>query len=198
MSRSQAIDQLREALRRLPGVGPKTAQRMAFHLLERDQDGARVIAEALQRALKTVIRCRRCNNFSETELCGICASTRRNSATVCVVETPADLEAVEQTGAYQGMYFVLMGRLSPLDGIGPDDLGFDRLKKLIENERIEELIIATNLTTEGEATADYLHQLLEGCPVNVTRLARGVPVGGELEYIDHSTLSQAFTDRRPW
>ncbi|MFZ0487505.1 MAG: recombination mediator RecR [Arenicellales bacterium] len=198
MSRSQAIDQLREALRRLPGVGPKTAQRMAFHLLERDQDGARVIAEALQRALKTVIRCRRCNNFSETELCGICASTRRNSATVCVVETPADLEAVEQTGAYQGMYFVLMGRLSPLDGIGPDDLGFDRLKKLIENERIEELIIATNLTTEGEATADYLHQVLEGCPVNVTRLARGVPVGGELEYIDHSTLSQAFTDRRPW
>ena len=198
MSRSQAIDQLREALRRLPGVGPKTAQRMAFHLLERDQGGARVIAEALQRALKTVIRCRRCNNFSETELCGICASTRRNSATVCVVETPADLEAVEQTGAYQGMYFVLMGRLSPLDGIGPDDLGFDRLKKLIENERIEELIIATNLTTEGEATADYLHQLLEGCPVNVTRLARGVPVGGELEYIDHSTLSQAFTDRRPW
>lgn len=198
MSRSQAIDQLREALRRLPGVGPKTAQRMAFHLLERDQDGARVIAEALQRALKTVIRCRRCNNFSETELCGICASTRRNSATVCVVETPADLEAVEQTGAYQGMYFVLMGRLSPLDGIGPDDLGFDRLKKLIENERIEELIIATNLTTEGEATADYLHQLLEGCPVSVTRLARGVPVGGELEYIDHSTLSQAFTDRRPW
>jgi recombination protein RecR len=192
------IDQLREALRRLPGVGPKTAQRMAFHLLERDQDGARVIAEALQRALKTVIRCRRCNNFSETELCGICASTRRNSATVCVVETPADLEAVEQTGAYQGMYFVLMGRLSPLDGIGPDDLGFDRLKKLIENERIEELIIATNLTTEGEATADYLHQVLEGCPVNVTRLARGVPVGGELEYIDHSTLSQAFTDRRPW
>jgi recombination protein RecR len=198
VSRSQAIDQLREALRRLPGVGPKTAQRMAFHLLERDQDGARVIAEALQRALKTVIRCRRCNNFSETELCGICASTRRNSATVCVVETPADLEAVEQTGAYQGMYFVLMGRLSPLDGIGPDDLGFDRLKKLIENERIEELIIATNLTTEGEATADYLHQVLEGCPVNVTRLARGVPVGGELEYIDHSTLSQAFTDRRPW
>jgi len=198
VSRSQAIDQLREALRRLPGVGPKTAQRMAFHLLERDQGGARVIAEALQRALKTVIRCRRCNNFSETELCGICASTRRNSATVCVVETPADLEAVEQTGAYQGMYFVLMGRLSPLDGIGPDDLGFDRLKKLIENERIEELIIATNLTTEGEATADYLHQLLEGCPVSVTRLARGVPVGGELEYIDHSTLSQAFTDRRPW
>lgn len=198
MSHSQAIAQLQEALRRLPGVGPKTAQRMAFHLLERDQDGARVIAEALQRALKTVIRCKRCNNFSETELCDICASSRRDSKTVCVVETPADLEAIEQTGAYQGMYFVLMGRLSPLDGIGPDDLGFDRLTNLIQSERIDELIIATNLTTEGEATADYLHQLLEGLALNVTRLARGVPVGGELEYIDNSTLSQAFTDRRPW
>lgn len=198
MSLSQAIDQLQEALRRLPGVGPKTAQRMAFHLLERDQEGARVIAEALQRAVKTVVRCRRCNNFSETELCDICASTKRDPGTVCIVETPADLEAVEQTGAYQGMYFVLMGRLSPLDGIGPDDLGFDRLKTLIEHERIDELIIATNLTTEGEATADYLHQLLEDCSVKITRLARGVPVGGELEYIDNSTLSQAFTDRRPW
>jgi len=198
VSNSQAIDQLQEALRRLPGVGPKTAQRMAFHLLERDQDGARVIAEALQRALGTVIRCKRCNNFSEKELCDICGSQKRDAATVCIVETPADLEAVEQTGAYQGTYFVLMGRLSPLDGIGPDDLGFDRLKKLIETENVQELIIATNLTTEGEATADYLHQLLEAFPVRVTRLARGVPVGGELEYIDHSTLSQAFTDRRPW
>lgn len=198
MSRSRAIDQLQEAFRRLPGVGPKTAQRMAFHLLERDQDGARVIAEALQRALKTVIRCRRCNNFSETELCDICGSGKRDDTTLCVVETPADLEAIEQTGAYQGMYFVLMGRLSPLDGIGPDDLGFERLTRLIESEHIQELIIATNLTMEGEATADYLHQLLAQTPVNITRLARGVPVGGELEYIDHSTLSQAFTDRRPW
>jgi len=198
VSRSRAIDQLQEAFRRLPGVGPKTAQRMAFHLLERDQDGARVIAEALQRALKTVIRCRRCNNFSETELCDICGSGKRDDTTLCVVETPADLEAIEQTGAYQGMYFVLMGRLSPLDGIGPDDLGFERLTRLIESEHIQELIIATNLTMEGEATADYLHQLLAQTPVNITRLARGVPVGGELEYIDHSTLSQAFTDRRPW
>lgn len=198
MSHSQAIDQLQEAFRRLPGVGPKTAQRMAFHLLERDLDGARVIAEALQRALKTVIRCKRCNNFSETELCDICGSGKRDAATLCVVETPADLEAIEQTGAYQGMYFVLMGRLSPLDGVGPDDLGFERLRQLIASESIQELIIATNLTMEGEATADYLHQLLDGSGVNVTRLARGVPVGGELEYIDHSTLSQAFTDRRPW
>lgn len=198
MSHSQAIGQLQEALRRLPGVGPKTAQRMAFHLLERDQDGARVIAEALQRALKTVIRCQRCNNFSEKELCDICASGKRDTRTVCVVETPADLEAIEQTGAYQGTYFVLMGRLSPLDGIGPDDLGFDRLRRLAENEQVDELIIATNLTTEGEATADYLHQLLEGGSANITRLARGVPVGGELEYIDHGTLSQAFNDRRPW
>lgn len=171
---------------------------MAFHLLERDQDGARVIAEALQRALKTVIRCKRCNNFSETELCDVCSSAKRDSKIVCVVETPADLEAIEQTGAYQGMYFVLMGRLSPLDGIGPDDLGFDRLKALIEQEKIDEAIIATNLTTEGEATADYLHQFLENSSLTVTRLARGVPVGGELEYIDNSTLSQAFSDRRPW
>lgn len=198
MSHSQAIDQLQEAFRRLPGVGPKTAQRMAFHLLERDLDGARVIAEALQRALKTVIRCKRCNNFSETELCDICGSGKRDAVTLCVVETPADLEAIEQTGAYRGMYFVLMGRLSPLDGIGPDDLGFERLRQLIASEEVQELIIATNLTMEGEATADYLHQLLEGSGVNITRLARGVPVGGELEYIDHSTLSQAFTDRRPW
>lgn len=198
MSHSQAIDELQEALRRLPGVGPKTAQRMAFHLLERDQDGARVIADALQRALKTVVRCKRCNSFSEKELCDICASSKRDSRTVCVVETPADLEAIEQTGAYQGMYFVLMGRLSPLDGIGPDDLGLDRLKNLTESEQVDELIIATNLTMEGEATADYLHQLLEGGSATITRLARGVPAGGELEYIDHSTLSQAFTDRRPW
>ncbi|MBS1269196.1 MAG: Recombination protein RecR [Gammaproteobacteria bacterium] len=198
MSHSHTIDQLQEALRCLPGVGPKTAQRMTFHLLERDQDGARVIAEALQRALKTVIRCKRCNNFSETELCDICASAKRDPETVCIVETPADLEAVEQTGAYQGMYFVLMGRLSPLDGVGPDDLGFGRLKGLIESEQINELIIATNLTTEGEATADYLHELLQDCSVNITRLARGVPVGGELEYIDHGTLTRAFTDRRPW
>lgn len=157
-----------------------------------------MIAEALQRALKTVIRCKRCNNFSETELCDVCASTRRDPTIVCVVETPADLEAIEQTGAYQGMYFVLMGRLSPLDGIGPDDLGFDRLKELIGQEQINEVIIATNLTTEGEATADYLHQFLKDFSVTVTRLARGVPVGGELEYIDQSTLSQAFADRRPW
>lgn len=171
---------------------------MAFHLLERDQDGARVIAEALQRALQTVIRCRRCNNFSEKELCDICASGKRDPRIVCVVETPADLEAIEQTGAYQGTYFVLMGRLSPLDGIGPDELGFERLGQLMARERVDELIIATNLTTEGEATADYLHQLLVDSDVKITRLARGVPVGGELEYIDHSTLSQAFTDRRPW
>lgn len=198
MAYTHAIGQLQEALRRLPGVGPKTAQRMAFHLLERDQDGARVIAEALQRALRTVIRCKRCNNFSEKELCDICASGKRDPRTVCVVETPADLEAIEQTGAYQGTYFVLMGRLSPLDGVGPDDLGFDRLKSLMKSGQVDELIIATNLTTEGEATADYLHQLLEGSGASITRLARGVPVGGELEYIDHGTLSQAFTDRRPW
>ena len=183
-------------MRRLPGVGPKTAQRMAFHLLERDRDGARAIADALIETLAKVIRCRRCNTFSEKELCDICASPRRDQEILCVVETPADLESVEQAGVYRGMFFVLMGHLSPLDGIGPEELALDRLTELIGRESITEVIIATNLTAEGEATADYIHQLLLDQPLKLTRIARGVPVGGELEYLDHGTLSQAFADRR--
>ncbi len=185
-----------QALRRLPGVGPKTAQRMAFHLLERDREGARAIAEALLQALQKVVRCRRCNTFSEKELCDICASPRRDPGLLCVVETPADLESVEQAGCYDGMYFVLMGRLSPLDGIGPEELGFDRLADLLHREPVREIIIATNLTVEGETTAEYLRQLTEDRGVTVTRIARGIPVGGELEYMDHGTLAQAFQDRR--
>ena len=196
MTHSQSIEALRKALRRLPGVGPKTAQRMAFHLLERDRDGARAIADALIETLAKVIRCRRCNTFSEKELCDICASPRRDLEILCVVETPADLESVEQAGVYRGMYFVLMGHLSPLDGIGPEELALDRLTELIGRESITEVIIATNLTAEGEATADYIHQLLVDQPLKLTRIARGVPVGGELEYLDHGTLSQAFADRR--
>ena len=196
MAHSQAIELLRQALKRLPGVGPKTAQRMAFHLLERDREGARVIAEALQAALSKVIQCRRCNDFSETELCDICASPRRNAQLLCVVETPADMEAIENAGVYEGMYFVLMGRISPLDGIGPDELGFDRLGLLLQREDIAELIVATNLTVEGEATAEYVDQLASEHSVQVTRLARGVPVGGELEYMDQGTLAQAFSGRR--
>ena len=180
----------------MPGVGPKTAQRMAFHLLERDREGARAIADALNDALARVIRCKRCNTFSEMELCNICASSRRDAQILCVIETPADLESVEQAGVYQGMYFVLMGHMSPLDGIGPEELALDHLRDLVRRETITEVIIASNLTAEGEATAEYIHQLLADQPVKLTRIARGVPVGGELEYLDHGTLSQAFTDRR--
>ena len=196
MAGSQAIEALKQALKRLPGVGPKTAQRMAFHLLERDQAGARLIAETLSNAVDKVKRCQRCNTFSETEYCSICESPRRDALVLCVLETPADLESVEQSAIYKGMYFVLMGHLSPLDGIGPDELGFDRLKKLLDTQEIKEVIIATNLTVEGEATAEYLYHLLEKFDLKVTRLARGVPVGGELEYMDQGTISQAFSDRR--
>lgn len=196
MTDARSIEALKQALKRLPGVGPKTAQRMAFHLLERDREGAQAIADAIRVALSKIIRCRRCNTFSETELCDICASPRRKESILCVVETPADLESVEQAAVYSGMYFVLMGRLSPLDGIGPDDLGLDRLQQLLQREPIEELIVATNLTVEGEATADYLRQMVADSGIKITRLARGVPMGGELEYMDQGTLTQAFEDRR--
>lgn len=189
---------LKQALRRLPGVGPKSAQRMAFHLLERDRDGARAIADALHEAIKKVIRCKRCNNFSEQELCRICGSKRRDPALLCVVETPADLDSVEQAAVYSGMYFVLMGRLSPLDGIGPDELGVDRFLELLDSDAVTEVIMATNLTVEGEATADYLGNLVRSRDIDVSRLARGVPVGGELEYMDQGTLTQAFDGRRPY
>jgi recombination protein RecR len=196
MSTSKAIEELKLALKRLPGVGPKNAQRMAFHLLERDREGARQIANSLNVALEKVTSCKRCNSFCESELCDICASPKRDSTILCVVETPADLQAIEQAGNYQGMYFVLMGKLSPLEGIGPDDLGFKRLSALLENEQINEVIIATNVTAEGEVTADYTRQLAEPNVSKITRLARGMPMGGELEYMDQRTLIQAFEDRR--
>lgn len=191
-----AIEALKKALRRLPGVGPKTARRMAFHLLERDREGAKEIAAAINQAMQTVTHCRRCNTLSETELCEICASVKRDDALLCVVETPADLESVEQAGVYGGKYFVLMGHISPLDGIGPDDLGIDRFQRLMSEGNIREVIVATNLTVEGEATAEYIRQITDNIDVKVTRLARGVPVGGELEYMDQGTLAQAFNDRR--
>lgn len=196
MADAHVIDALRQALRRLPGVGPRTAQRMAFHLLERDREGAQQLAQALQHALNRVLHCRRCNSFSETELCAICSNPRRDASLLCVVETPADLEAVEQAGAYEGMYFVLMGHLSPLDGIGPEQLGIRRLVETLDGHDIREVILATNLTAEGEATNDYIGSLLVDRGITVTRLARGVPVGGELEYLDHATLNQAIRDRR--
>ena len=196
MSNGHSIDRLKQALRRLPGVGPKTAQRMAFYLLERDREGARALADALREATASVEHCQRCNNFSETELCQICASGKRDETLLCVVETPADLDIIEQAGAYTGYYVVLMGHLSPLDGVGPEDLAIDHLMKVVAQNAVQEVILATNLTMEGEATADHLADLLDQTHVSVSRLARGVPVGGELEYMDANTLNQAFSDRR--
>ena len=196
MAISQAIEALKEALRALPGVGPKNAQRMAFHLMERNREGAQKIADALNNALQKVASCKRCNTFCEGELCEICASTKRDRELLCVVETPADLQAIEQVGAYQGLYFVLMGKLSPLEGIGPDKLAFKRLGEIVAEHTINEVIIATNITAEGETTSDYTQQLLAPYDIKVTRLARGVPVGGELEYMDQRTLAAAFKDRR--
>ncbi len=197
MADSHSLDALKQALRRLPGVGPKSAQRMAFHLLERDRDGARAIAAALTAAVSRVRHCELCNNFSEEALCPVCASPRRDTGTLCVVENPADLDAIELAGVYDGVYFVLMGHLAPLDGVGPDEIGVDKLMAVIEAKLpVREVILATNLTVEGEATADFIAELLRGRDIGVTRLARGVPVGGELEYMDHGTLAQAFEGRR--
>ncbi len=197
MADSQSLDALKQALRRLPGVGPKSAQRMAFHLLERDREGARAIAAALTTAVSRVRHCELCNNFSEETLCPVCSSPRRDKGTLCVVENPADLDAIELAGVYDGVYFVLMGHLAPLDGVGPDEIGVDKLMAVIEAKLpVREVILATNLTVEGEATADFIAELLRGRDIGVTRLARGVPVGGELEYMDHGTLAQAFQGRR--
>ena len=196
MADGHAIDQLKQALRRLPGVGPRTAQRMAFHLLERDREGGQILADALRDAVSSVKHCQRCNNFSEQVFCSICESGKRDETLLCVVETPADLDTIEQAGAYTGYYFVLMGHLSPLDGIGPDQLGVERLLQVVSERSVQEVILGTNLTVEGEATADYLCDLFEGKPLTVSRLARGVPSGGELEYMDANTLAQAFSDRR--
>lgn len=196
MTTSAAIEALKEALKALPGVGPKNAQRMAFHLMERNRQGAKEIADALNSALDKVTCCQRCNTFCESEFCSICVSEKRDKKMLCVVETPSDLKAIEQVGAYQGLYFVLMGKLSPLEGIGPDKLAFKRLNELVAQNDIEEVVIATNITAEGETTADYTQQMLAQYGVKITRLARGVPVGGELEYMDQRTLAAALKDRR--
>lgn len=196
MATSAAIEALKDALKVLPGVGPKNAQRMAFHLMERNREGAQAIADALNQALDKVRSCQRCNTFCETDICDICSSVKRDRQLLCVVETPADLQAIEQVGAYSGLYFVLMGKLSPLEGIGPEKLGFKRLNALVAENDIREVVIATNITAEGEATADYAQQMLAPYDISITRLARGVPVGGELEYMDQRTLAAAFKERR--
>ncbi|MFQ5995500.1 MAG: recombination mediator RecR [Acidiferrobacterales bacterium] len=196
VSITPAIEALKQALRRLPGVGPKSAQRMALHLLERDRDGARQILDTLRNAIDRVVHCKRCNNFSEEEVCPICSSPRRDRNLLCVVESPADLMSLEQAGVYKGRYFILMGHLSPLDGIGPEELGIPRLEALLDEGKITELILATNLTVEGEATAHYIGELARARKIKATRIAYGVPVGGELEYVDQGTLARAFTGRR--
>jgi recombination protein RecR len=189
------LEQLIDALRVLPGVGQKSAQRMAYHLLERQRDGGRRLADALGAALERVGHCARCRDFSETETCPTCASGARDAHLLCVVETPADRLAIEQATGYRGLYFVLQGRLSPLDGIGPAELGLDLLARRLGEGEVQELIVATNPTVEGEATAHYLAQLARGHGVRPSRLAHGVPLGGELEYVDRGTLSHAFGSR---
>jgi len=194
-SESNLLAELIEALRCLPGVGAKSAQRMAFHLLERDREGGTRLAASLQQAMQRIGHCKSCRNFSESDECAICASASRDAALLCVVETPADLLAIEQATGYRGRYFVLMGRLSPLDGMGPHELGGDLLTRKLGNGEVRELVIATNPTVEGEATAHWLGQLARAAGVRATRLAHGVPLGGELEYVDRGTLAHAFGSR---
>jgi recombination protein RecR len=191
-----SFELLTRALKRLPGVGPKTAQRFALHLLQRDRDAARDLAAGLTDALAKVRQCRRCNTFTEAELCDICSSPRRDPAVLCIVESPADQLVIEQTLSFNGLYFVLMGRLSPLDGIGPREIHFDRLIERVADGLVSEVILATNFTQEGEATAHYLAEMLRSRGLSVSRLARGVPLGGELEYVDAATVAQAMRDRR--
>jgi recombination protein RecR len=197
MKSPSALEELIEALRCVPGVGPKSAQRIAYHLLQYDKTGAARLAESLGRALQSIRRCGKCNSFTEHDLCTLCGSVKRDPSQLCIVETPGDLLMMEQTLAYKGLYFVLMGRLSPLDGIGPKEIGLDVMQRRLAGGEVKEVIVATNFTNEGEATAHYISEMLKGHGLRITRIARGVPVGGELEYVDTGTLAQAFAERRP-
>jgi len=191
-----SLDDLIEALRRLPGIGPKSAQRMAYHLLQHDREGLTQLGNACSQALTKIHHCELCNTFTEQAVCETCSNPERDTSLLCVVETPADLLMVEQTLTFNGLYFVLMGRLSPLDGIGPKDIHITKLVQRASNGLVKEVILATNFTNEGEATAHYLGETLKARGLTVTRLARGVPVGGELEYVDAGTLARAMLDRR--
>lgn len=195
MKYTPTLARLIESLRCLPGVGPKSAQRMAFHLLERDRDGGRMLSQALAEALASVGHCKRCRMLTESDYCAICASELRNTAQLCVVESPADVVAIEQSGGYRGRYFVLMGHLSPLDGVGPAELGLDEFEQLLSGGEVREVILATNPTAEGAATAHYLGELALRLGVKASRIAHGVPVGGELEYVDGGTLAHAMAGR---
>src|SRR5215207_6420570 len=196
MKTPSTLEELIAALRCLPGVGPKSAQRMAYHLLQRDKPGAHRLAASLARALERIRHCERCNSFAEEPVCVLCRSARRDSTLLCVVETPADLLMMEQAQCYEGLYFVLMGALSPLDGVGPHEIHLDRLVRRATDGVVNEAILATNFTVEGEATAHYIGELLRAKSIKVSRIARGLPVGGELEHVDSGTLAQAVMERR--
>jgi recombination protein RecR len=196
MKNPASLEELIGALRCLPGVGAKSAQRMAFHLLQRDRQGAARLGSALNRVLEAVRHCERCNSFSETPICALCASPQRDPASLCVVETPADLLMLKQAQCYNGLYFVLMGRLSPLDGIGPKDIHLDRMLERASDGIVGEVVLATNFTNEGEATAHFIGELLNARGIKVTRIARGLPVGGEIEHVDSGTLARAVMERR--
>jgi len=191
-----SLSRLIEALRVLPGVGPKSAQRMAFHLLERDRDGAREIAASVGAAIEVLGHCGRCRMFAEGELCPVCATASRDRTLLCVVESPADVVAIEQSGSFRGCYFVLMGHLSPLDGVGPDEIGIEAFERLIAEGEVREVILATNPTVEGEATAHFLAEVVARFGLRASRIAHGVPVGGELEYVDGGTLAHALAGRQ--
>lgn len=195
MAAEPLLDQFIESLRCLPGVGPKTAQRMALHLLERNREAGLKLAEVLEKAMQNIGRCQQCRDLTELEVCTICANPRRDQTLMCIVESPVDVLAIEQATAYKGRYFVLLGRLSPLDGIGPAELGLDQLAERLENNAPDEIIIATNPTVEGEATSYYLQRMAKTHNIRVSRIAHGVPLGGELEYTDQSTLAHAFGSR---
>lgn len=197
MEKPAALEELIAALRCLPGVGPKSAQRMAYHLLQRDRKGAEKLSQSLAGAVERIRNCARCNTFTEAEICGLCASPRRDATLLCVVESPGDLLMMEQTQSYGGLYFVLMGRLSPLDGVGPREIHLDRLVRRAADGVVKEVILATNFTVEGEATAHYVTEILGGKGLVLSRIARGLPVGGELEHVDSGTLAQAVLERRP-
>lgn len=196
MFSSPLIEKLVESFRCLPGVGPKSAQRMALYLLERNRAGGRHLVAMLEEAIEKVGNCQQCRTLTEDSLCRICTNPSRNSRLLCIVESPADVHAIEQTGSYKGLYFVLMGHLSPIDGVGPDQIGIPELMELMRSRTIDEVILASNPTVEGEATAYYIAEQLKGFNIIVSRIAHGVPVGGELEFVDGGTLSHAFNGRQ--
>jgi recombination protein RecR len=196
VAQSNALDALIEALRRLPGVGVRSASRMAYHMLQHDRQGAQLLARSLQTAADSVRHCQRCHTFTEAEVCSTCLDSRRDATKLCVVETPADQAALERTGAFKGLYFVLLGKLSPLDGVGPKDIGLHELIERAMDGIVSEVVLATNFTAEGEATAHAISQTLKARGLQVTRLSRGVPVGSELEFVDLGTIAHALADRR--